>query len=152
MDKKQIIGRVEHVSLPGLGVHDVRARVDTGARTSALSARAMPLTDGRLEVYLLFGDTKTPHYFTDYELTAVASSNGAIEQRYMIRTSVRLGGKRIRSRFTLTDRTSQVYPILLGRNILNKKFLVDVASGNPDYEKQKQRIAELKQSIERSGQ
>lgn len=130
---KKTIGRIEKVDFPYLGVMGIHARVDTGAQTSAIWVSKVLEQDGRLGV-VFFGEGSAlydgvMHYFDDFTLGMVASSNGQAEPRYKIRLSVRIGGKRIRARFTLADRSAQVYPVLIGRNILRGKFIVDVKEG-----------------------
>jgi hypothetical protein len=130
---KKVIGRVEKVAFPHLGVKGLHARVDTGAQTSAIWASVVAEKDGRLGV-VFFGAGSplydgVTHYFDDFSYGMVASSNGQTEARYKIRLSVRIAGRRIRARFTLADRSTQVYPVLIGRNILRGKFVVDVKQG-----------------------
>lgn len=143
MHSKQIIGKVEPISLPELEVEALDARIDTGAKTSAIWASSVKETKQGLEV--IFFGPESPSYngkpvqFDSYSETVVASSNGAIEERYKVRLLVIIGGRRIRAWFTLADRSAQVYPILIGRNVLRGKFLVDVSLGTEvlrDHEKQ----------------
>ncbi|MFZ1324121.1 MAG: RimK/LysX family protein [Candidatus Saccharimonadales bacterium] len=144
---KVIIGRVEIVSFPGLGIGDLHARIDTGAQTSALWASSVREKDGRLEA-VLFGKghpcyTGVTVVFKDYSLGMVASSNGQAELRYKIRTLICIGGKRIRARLTLADRSALTYPALVGRNVLRGKFIVDVKVGTPLKAAEKARSAKL---------
>jgi len=132
---KKIIGRVEKVSFPDLGIGTVHARVDTGAQTSAIWVSSAVEREGKLEV-VFFGHGHPQYsggivHFNDYSLGMVASSNGQAEARYKVRTLVCIGGKRIRARLTLADRTTQTYPVLVGRNVLRGKFIVDVKTGEP---------------------
>ncbi len=133
MKQKNIIGRAELVNFPGLGLSKVNARIDTGAQTSAIWASKITETDKGLEV-IFFGPA-SKHYtgqkiiFDNYELTVVASSTGHTEVRYKIRLLVVVEGRIIKARFTLANRAKQVYPVLVGRNILLHKFIVDVSLG-----------------------
>ena len=74
----------------------------------------------------------------------VASSNGAVQRRYAVRLLVKIKGKKIRGYFTLADRSQQAYPVLIGRNILRGKFLVDVESGHPDIKAERRRRTQLR--------
>lgn len=147
---KKLIGRAEKLAFPELGFDDVAARIDTGARTSAIWASAEE-RDGVLEV-VFYGES-SPHYtaavhrFDTFTKRVVASSNGQTEQRYVVRLLVVLGGKRIRSTFTLADRSTQVYPVLIGRNTLRGKFIVDVKQGDVLLEAEKKRINELQTQL-----
>ena len=141
---KDIIGQVERVTFPKLGGASVLARVDTGARTSSISARATLLDNGQLEVTFLGENfSSQPHTFTTFDVVRVASSNGQTERRYKVKLLVRLAGRSINAHFTLTDRSSQVYAVLVGRNVLRGKFIVDISQGSPDKTAEKKRSQEL---------
>jgi hypothetical protein len=135
--KVTIIGRAERISLPDLGVKRAPAKVDTGADLSSLWASDIKETDAGLE-FKVFG-SKSPLYTGDtvivpkgsFELTRVASSFGHREERFVIRTPIRLARRRILATFTLADRSNKTYPVLLGRRLLHGKFVVDVAEGRP---------------------
>lgn len=145
--KQRIVGRAEEVSFPEFAFEKIPARIDTGARTSALWVSNIHVENGML--YFTFFGEQSAFYtgkevsFTDFDEQVVASSNGITEQRYKVKLLVKLKGKKVRASFTLTNRSSQVYPILIGRNVLFGKFLVDVKKGKTLYDAEKQRIAEL---------
>jgi len=130
---KKVIGRVEKVAFPELGYDAVYARIDTGAKTSSIWASATQVTDGVLEV--VFFGKDSPHYtgkvehFNEFAPTVVVSSTGHAQERYKVRLLVKLKNKNVRAWFTLADRSTQVYPVLIGRNVLRGKFVVDVKKG-----------------------
>lgn len=133
MNQKTLLGRSEEVILPELGKMASYARVDTGAKTSAIWVSSVREVGNTLKVVfygkgspLFTGETVV---FQEYAETVVASSNGAAERRYKVKLLLEIGGKRIRAWFTLADRSTQVYPILVGRNVLRGKFVVDVSLG-----------------------
>ena len=133
MDKKKKIGRAEYVWLVRDQLKKVPARIDTGARTSSIWASSVRETEAGLE-YVLFGDGSpfyTGNIITEpsYSELVVASSNGHIQKRYKIPLTIQIKGKRIRTFCTLADRSTQAYPILIGRNTLRGKFIVDVQNG-----------------------
>lgn len=132
---KTIIGQSELVAFPGLGSGTAYARIDTGAQTSAIWASRVELIDGRLHV-VFFGPGHTMytgkvHKFDEFTRTKVRSSNGHWELRYKAKVVVEVAGRRIVASFTLADRSKQVYPVLVGRNVLRGKFIVDVKRGKP---------------------
>jgi hypothetical protein len=147
MATKVIIGRVEEVLFPHLGIGHVHARIDTGAQTTAIWASRVGLEQGRLAVVFLGPEhrsyTGETVYFDHFEETIVASSNGHTELRYKVRTTIHIAGRKIRARLTLADRSSQVYPVLVGRNVLRGKFIVDVSEGTPLKDEEKQRSVKL---------
>ena len=75
--------------------------------------------------------------FKNYTTTKVKSSNGMVQNRYMVKTSVLLFNKKYKIDLTLSTRSEMKYPILIGRKFLSKKFIVDINLKNLSY-KQKE--------------
>jgi len=155
MDKpKKIIGRAENVDFPALGLFKVPARVDTGARTSTIWASQIQIDENGTLSFCLF-DESSP-YFTNHTISTksyskivVASSMGTIQKRYKIRLFIKLKGKKIHASFTLADRSQQAFPILIGRNILKGKFVVDVKKTKKTLKQhEKSRINSLQEMLE----
>ena len=127
------IGWREWVSLPELGIDRIKAKVDTGARTSALHAvrvRAAQI-DGidvvRFEVHPLQKSAK-PAVTCQLPLVDkryVRSSDGTRELRPVVETTVQLGDKTWPIELTLTNRSLMGFRLLLGRRALRKRFVVD---------------------------
>jgi hypothetical protein len=148
-----IIGRAENLAFPKIGLPVVPARIDTGAKTSAIWASDIREQNGELH-YRLFdkgsplfdGKTLTTKEFTRI---LVSTSTGHVEERYVVKHSVFLQGRKIRASFTLANRATQAYPVLVGRNILRGKFVVDVKRGTPLVRQEK--LSEQRK-IERHGQ
>ena len=133
---KEIIGHTSAVTFPSLGATNISARVDTGAQTSAIWASYVKEERGGLSV-IFWGErsecyTGQKVFFPTFTQTTVVSSNGHSEDRYKVRLLVVVKGRKIRARFTLANRERQVYPVLVGRNILLNKFVVDVSTGSSD--------------------
>lgn len=128
----QIIGQAERIKFPLLNLK-VHARVDTGARTSAIWASSTREVNGVLEVIFLGKSheayTGTVLTFHEYTQDVVTSSTGHTDVRYKVKMPVIVKGRKINASFTLADRSAQVYPVLVGRNILRGKFVVDVKGG-----------------------
>lgn len=147
-----LIGRAEPVQFPVLGLLKVPARIDSGAKTSSVWASDVRLQDGVLK-FTLF-DTTSKHYngheveTKSFETRMVASSNGAVEERYVVKLVVELSGRRIRASFTLANRSLQAYPVLIGRNVLRGKFLVDVSRGLPITKDEKRRSLQLQARLQ----
>lgn len=137
MDNLKIIGRVEKISFPELGVRNVHAKIDTGADLSSLWVTNISEENNVLS-FKLFG-RNSPHYIgkkieipaPQYLHTRIANSFGQRELRYVIKLQVRIRGKLVRATFTLANRSKKTYPILIGRKLLQSKFLVDVSKGSP---------------------
>lgn len=134
---KAIIGRAELLHFMEFSIPDVPAKVDTGAYRSAVHSDQIKLQDSpegpTLSFRLLGGHpvcgrlaktVNTVHFQT----VKVTNSFGHSELRYAVKLKVRLGPKVFWSTFSLADRSTKIYPILLGRKLLNGRFLVDTAN------------------------
>lgn len=126
------LGWEEWVALPGLGLPALKAKVDTGARTSALHAFDIEP----------FGPASAPHVrFAIHPIPGradvaiacsapirdrreVTSSNGETETRFVIETALQIGGRRWPIEVTLTDRGAMAYRMLLGRQALGEGAMV----------------------------
>jgi len=154
MSNLEVIGRVEKISFPDLGFKNVPAKVDTGADICSIWATGVHEDNGTLK-FKLFGKKSkfyTGHEITinkpDYLLTRIANSFGERELRYVVKLQVKIGSKTIRSSFTLANRSRKTYPVLIGRKLLNKKFLVDVSKGSPLTKIEQAKKARLQEELE----
>lgn len=131
------LGRSDRVDLPGLGLSDIHAKIDTGAYTSCLHCSRAEVVDGKLEFVLL--DEEHPEFtgmkftFDTYDQRIIKNSFGEKEMRYIIKTTIRIHGTVYLTQFSLSDRDSLKFPILLGRRVLKKRFLIDVSKKNLSY-------------------
>jgi len=128
-----IIGATDIVDLPDLGWFDVPVRIDSGATTSSIHcSRVRLIKDGDQPQLCFYLDSKKgapqqSYTVSDFKETIVRNSSGKEEKRYVIKTKITIFGKKIRTEFSLANRRKMRYPILLGRKLLNKRFLVDVS-------------------------
>ena len=134
---KVVIGRSELLSFVDADAPRVPAKTDTGAYRSAVHASNISVVDGVLNFELLGGHpvcgTLSKHMETeDFTQVTVANSFGHEEKRYEVKLKVKLGPKIFHARFTLADRSKKIYPVLLGRKLLNHRFLVDSAETSLD--------------------
>lgn len=126
----EILGRSDRVDLPGLGLEDIHAKIDTGAYTCSLHCLRAEVKDGVLEFVLL--DEEHPEFtgikytMKKFDQREIKNSFGEAELRYVIKTKVRLFDKTIRAEFSLSNRGNLKFPVLLGRKILRHRFLIDV--------------------------
>lgn len=127
------IGWSECVDLPDLGLRRIKAKIDTGAATSSIHAtRVNPLViDGQLIIEFWFRahrrEPARKYRAPGVEQRRIKSSNGAVELRYVIETTMMLGSIRWKGRMTLANRTTMTFPILIGRRALRRGFRVDCA-------------------------
>lgn len=126
---KKTIGRIDKADFPELGLFDIAVKIDSGAYTSSIHCKDVLETAGILKCNFL--DNEHPGYdgkefvFKDYQVIKVKSSNGIVQNRYMIETRVVLFGEEQNIQLTLSDREEMKFPVLLGRKFLNKKFIVN---------------------------
>lgn len=138
-----VLGRYDRVDLPELGLFDIHAKVDTGAYTSSLHCQNAEVVDGRLEFILL--DQEHPEFtgmkfvFSDFEKRDIRNSFGEVEKRFVIVTSIKIFEEVITTEFSLSNRGSLKFPILLGRKILRDRFLIDVKRKNLSYREKRRR-------------
>ena len=138
-----IVGWREWVALPQAGVEWVKAKVDTGARSSAIHAFDLEVFERDDREWVRF--SIHPWQRSDeeaHELTLplldrreVRSSNGQTEQRYAVAMDVTLAGRTITTVMTLSNRDEMGFRMLIGREALERGFLVDssisYAGGRP---------------------
>lgn len=133
--KRKSIGWREWVSLPELGITTIKAKVDTGARTSALHAFSLrpfkegnkdrisfdmhPLQQDMSQVVTSVADIIDRRWVTD--------SGGHREERFVICTPIVLGGESWPIEITLTERDTMLFRMLLGRSAIRKRYKVDPA-------------------------
>ena len=155
----RIIGFREWVSLPKLGIIALKAKVDTGAKTSSLHAfdiKIDPTSKAKtyvtFKVHPLQNDSnliiECRALLVDQRL--VTDSGGHKERRYVIRTVLSLGGLKKPIELTLTNRASMKYRMLIGRSALSE-FYIDPSQSYLTGKTQKQRrfLKEIKrQEIE----
>ena len=132
MDKEKLtIGRRELIDFPELELYDITAKIDTGAYTTALHCHDIREINGVLHFKLLDpthpGYKGKDHQFANYFQKEIKNSFGEVERRYMIKTIIKIGRKRIKSLISLTDRGTMRYPVLIGRKLLKNRFIVDVS-------------------------
>jgi hypothetical protein len=126
----QILGRSDRVDLPGLGLENIHAKIDTGAYTCSLHCSNAEVVNGILEFVLL--DEEHPEFtgmkfkFKKFTQREIKNSFGEAEMRFIIKTSIKIFDRRIKAEFSLSDRDKLRFPVLLGRKILRNRWLIDV--------------------------
>ncbi len=132
---KTILGRTEIVTFPDLGIENITAKIDTGAYSTAIHANKFwtETKEGVEELYFQLLDPSIDEFVNRIYKTAkfyrkkVRSSNGRMEERFILKTKVMLGGKLRTTDLSLTNREKMRYPVLVGRKVLAKGYLVDVS-------------------------
>jgi ribosomal protein S6--L-glutamate ligase len=144
---KVIVGSEEWCAFPHLGIPTVKARVDSGAKTSALHAINISPFQKEGENWVKFdinpiqNNTKTVIHCEAplVDKRVVKSSSGFREQRYVIRAEIQIGETNWNVELTLTNRDSMGFRMLLGREAMSGRLLVDPEQkyllGQPTKEK-----------------
>lgn len=133
MKNKMVIGNLENCDLPDLGIFDLQVRIDTGAKTSSLHVDNLSRYKKAGKPWVRFIIHSSIHNVEDivectsplHDVRRIKSSNGSSEERYVIKTTVHLGNKSWPIEITLTDRSDMSYLMLLGREAMKDKVLVD---------------------------
>ncbi|CAN5312087.1 RimK/LysX family protein [soil metagenome] len=126
-----VIGWREWVTLPALGV-TVKAKVDTGARTSAIHVADI-VARGDAVSFTVFPNQHEEEGGTEVsapllDVREIRSSSGEVQERYVIKTQALLHRRRWQIELTLASRDEMGFRMLLGRTAVRGRFLVDAGS------------------------
>jgi hypothetical protein len=134
-----VVGWNEFIDLPEWGVRGLRAKLDTGARSSALhvdNLLELPGERVRFDVVLDRNGSRQRVIAAVTRRAKVRSSTGRYTRRIFVRTVVRIGPLDRPVELSLVDRERMVYRMLIGRSTLSGHYLLDVGSqclhGRPD--------------------
>ncbi len=131
---KITLGWREWIGLPELGVQWIKAKVDTGARTSALHVHGIEElreeNDGvvlrvRIHPHQRSGEGELVAEVLAHDQRPVTSSVGHRQHRYVIETPVRIGDREFSIEISLTNRDAMGFRMLLGRTAVRQGYLVD---------------------------
>lgn len=137
----EILGRYDRVDLPDLGLSNIHAKIDTGAYSCSLHCSKAEVVNKNLEFVLL--DEEHPEFtgmkfvFKKFEQREIKNSFGEAEQRYIIKTKIRIFKRLINAEFSLSNRGNLKFPVLLGRKILRQRFLIDVTKKDLSFKSKK---------------
>ena len=134
--EKRIIGSIETVDLPELGLFRIYAKIDTGAETSVLHCEGFEVFEKKGHRYIRCYIDAHPEkeqseiqqfVFPIHRERVIKSSFGQAETRHIFLTKIKLFDQEFDIKLSVRDRSSMAYPMLLGKNFISGKFLVDVA-------------------------
>ncbi|GAB4342627.1 MAG: ATP-dependent zinc protease [Flammeovirgaceae bacterium] len=139
---KKILGATDFVDLPELNLLNVSCKIDTGADVSALHCEKVRLVEKDGVEYISIVPLDPSHHqyqrkvlkFRNFKEKKIKNSFGDSEFRYSIRTNIFILGEIFPVELTLTDRGNMKYPLLLGKNVLKNRFLVDVSLKNISFD------------------
>ena len=136
--KKKIIGRIDKADFPELGLFDLDVKIDTGAYTSSIHCHNIKIIEKRGQIRVHFNLLDPSHSEYDekefvlplHKTKKVKSSSGDSHERTFIKTKIVLYGRSLPIELSLTDRSDMKFPVLLGRKLLKRRFVVDVSRKN----------------------
>ncbi len=132
LGRSKIVGCLEYVKFPDLGVKDVLAKVDTGAFSGAIHCTDIKVVKRgkekqRILKFTPLGKPELAQETADFEQTYIRSATGHRQKRFIITTNITCGGRSYRTKIGLSDRRDMKREALLGRRFLRENGLkVDV--------------------------
>jgi hypothetical protein len=132
---KKIIGRLEYVDIPDFGLSGIEAKIDTGAYNGAIHVSLVSEVerDGKKFIRFILLDEEHPEYHgkafetDEFEEKTVRSSNGETQDRYVIPVTIMLKGLELKAKLSLSNRKDLRYPVLLGRKVIKRHFIIDAS-------------------------
>lgn len=130
-----LIGWREWVSLPDVGVDWIKAKIDTGARTSSLHAfdieefdqDGVPWVRFRIQPWQNSREDTVTVEAPVHDRRAVRSSSGHAQERFVIKLLIRIHGRDVPAEVTLSNRDEMGFRMLIGREALRRGYVVDPA-------------------------
>ncbi len=131
LKEKVLIGRVEWISIPEIKIK-LKARIDTGAKTTSMHAMNIEEVEQRGELFVKFqtldSEGKVVELVRKVGTTQrVSNTAGFVSRRYVIKEKIKMGNIEREVLINLNDRSKMEYKFLIGRNVLLGRFIVDVA-------------------------
>lgn len=139
--KQFVIGRKDKADLPDFKIENVLVKVDSGAYSSSIDCESVNLItineEECLEVVFLNKNrseyTGEKFIFKKFKCKRVKSSSGHTQNRFFISGNIVLFGKAYSTVFSLSNRSKMKTPLLIGRKLINKNFLIDTSKVNFSY-------------------
>lgn len=134
----QIIGRKDCADFPYIHLENIEVKIDSGAYSCSIHCESVQIEmhEGKECLAVVFLDKTHPqfngekYYFERYKQKPVKSSTGEVQIRYFIQLVILLFNQEYCVDFSLTKRNGLKHPVLLGRKLLNKHFLIDTSKTN----------------------
>jgi len=122
-----IVGWIEFIDLPDLDLHRIKAKFDTGARTSALHAQHIEMFTRDEAQWVRFRtdiEVASPDLWIEapvHDIRQIKNTSGVPEERIVIRTPVKIAGRTWPISVSLSDRSSMRLPMIVGRSALKRQ-------------------------------
>ena len=152
MGPKLFIGREDMVDFPEFGLENIAVKTDTGAYSSSIHCHLIEevIIDFKKVIQFRLLDpshtdyNEKPFFTEHYSIKTIKNSFGAAEDRYVIETVVILFGIEYPIKLSLSERGDMKYPVLLGRELLSKRFNVNTDRTNLSYKQKMKKIKRRK--------
>lgn len=149
-NKLKVIGSTEYIEVNG--IPNIPAKVDTGADSSAIWVSHLDVSKDGVLSFQLFNQ-KSPFYSgevikrRDFKAVVVRSSSGHEQIRYRTHLTMVLKGHRVKVLFTLSDRSKNNFPVLIGRRTISGRFLVDVSQKHTPVPEKKPKTDKIQKQL-----
>jgi len=143
--KRYIIGRTDKADFPKLKLKNLDVKIDSGAYTSSIHCHHIEEIEknGKKAVCFALLDPGHKKYngrrfiIYDFSKRRVKNSFGKSQMRFVIKTTIILFNKKFPIELSLTERKKMKYPVLLGRKLLNRQFIIDSSKHNLSFKQKK---------------
>jgi hypothetical protein len=141
MIDKMLVGKSDKADFPDLELKNIDVKIDTGAYTSSIhcsSIEVVKIKNKKVLNFCLLDPTHKKYNgkqlsVSDYKLKKIKSSNGDVQERYIIKTTLVLFSKSYLIELSLSERGEMKYPVLIGRKLLTGNFIVDTELRNLSF-------------------
>ena len=140
--RKKEIGWKDRIDFPTLNLFNVDIKIDTGAKTSVIHCSYIEKIEGKKNrVKFIPLGKEFPGFTGEFFILpyhsekTIKNSFGDEENRFVIRTKIILFGKKQAIDISLRDRSAMEFPVLIGRDSIRNKFLVNVSRTNLSYKR-----------------
>lgn len=141
MNEKLLIGKSDKADFPELELKNIDVKIDTGAYTSSIhcsSIEVVKINNKKVLKFCLLDPTHKKYngkqlMVNDFKLKKIKSSNGEVQERYIVNTTLVLFSTTFLVELSLSERGEMKFPVLLGRKVLTGNFVVDTAFRNLSF-------------------
>lgn len=145
--KKKTLGWKDKIDFIDWGLENLDIKIDTGARTSVIHCKEIALIKKYRKNYVKFIllDDKHPQFSNQefilpfHKEKKVKNSFGHEENRFIVKTTVKIYGKKHEIEISLRDRSNLEFPVLLGRSFIRKKYIIDVTKADLNFKQKTQK-------------
>lgn len=150
--EKRTIGRKDKADFPEFGISEIDIKIDTGAYTSSIHCHHIEEKEINGKSFLTFRLLDPSHQeyneklfkVSNYKRKIVKNSFGTSENRFILKTTIKIFGEVFPIELSLSERENMKYPVLIGRKLLNRRFVVDSTKTNLSHKMKVKKSKKLK--------